>query len=78
MCVAGVELFTHEPGEGLDAFGRDVGALAALGLDPVEGGLDNVSFVLQGLDAFFQIGVQIDHAIFDCAIEAGKLVLLFG
>jgi RND superfamily putative drug exporter len=53
LCVAAVELFTHELGEGLNPFWSDVGALPGLGFNPINGRLDDVAFVLQGLDALF-------------------------
>ena len=46
--------------------------------DPVEGGLRDVPFGLEGLDPLFQVDVQVDKPVLKGTIKAVKFVLFDG
>ena len=67
--VAGIELFSHELGEGGEPIRGDHRTRLGLGRDPIEGSLREIALRLECVDPFLQVSVKIDDAILDRAIE---------
>jgi hypothetical protein len=67
--IAGIELFSHELGEGGEPIRGDHCTRVSLGGDPIKGSLCEIVLRLECVDPFFQLSVKIDDAILDRAIE---------
>jgi len=68
--VGAIQLLPHEFGKCLHPAGGYNELFRGLGIESGQGSQGGVPFVLEDLDALLQLGVQIDDAVFNRAIEA--------